>query len=128
MRRSKIPLPFTTLLCKSTTATFWPMTPWMDASQVGSLRFTLEIRCLEGDQEISGAYQTANVENSPDSAVAVGSYANSNGMSYGSSFTDVSANTQPKQLVRLGCLVKNTSTSNTTWSRVAGSVDILDMQ
>lgn len=126
-RKRRVGTGWCTLICKSTSATFWPTTGWMDAKSVGSLLCNMEVRCLEGDQEILAAYQTANVENSPDSATALGSYTNGNGLSYGSSFTDVSANTQPKQLVRLGFLVKNTSTSNTTWSRVAGTFDIMEM-
>lgn len=119
---------WSTLINKATSATFWPATAWMDAKQVGSLLCNMEVRCLDGDQEISAAYQTANVENSPDTAVALGSYTNGNGQSYGASFTSVSSNTQPKQLVRFGWLVKNTATSNTTWSRVSGTMDILEMQ
>ncbi len=127
-RKTRIRTDWTTLLCKTTGATFWPATAWMDAKGVGSLLCNFEVRCLEGDQEISAAYQTANVENSPDSAVALGSYTAGNGQTYASAFTNVSSNTQPKQLVRFGYLVKNTSTSNTTWSRVSGTFDILDMQ
>lgn len=127
-KRSRVSTGWNTLICDSTGATFWPVTGWMDAKTVGSLVCNFEVRCLDGDQEVSAAYQTANVENSPDAAQALGSYVNANGMTYGSAFTDVSANTQPKQLVRFGFLVKNTATSNVTWTRVSGTFDVLDMQ
>lgn len=121
-------LGWSTLLNNATGTTFWPATPWMTASDVGCAKINGEVRCLSGDMEIAGAYQTANVENSPDSANTLGSYNTANGNFFGAAFTDISANTQPKQLVRFGWMVRNTSTSSTTWARVAGTVEIQEMR
>lgn len=106
--------------------TFWPDTPWMTTSQVGGVRPTMEMRALNGDQEVTMAYQTANVENTPIATDTIGSAVTANGFSFGSAFIDISTDLDQAQLVRFGWMVRNTTTSNITWSRVGGSIEILD--
>jgi len=77
-------------------------------------------------RHLDSASATANVENSADSATALGSYSTSNGVAYPSAWEDISAYTEQKQLIRFGWLVKNTSGSTRTWSRVGGFMEISD--
>lgn len=70
-------------------------------------------------------YQTANVENAPDAAVALTTFKTTEDLYYGPSFSDVTANTLPKQLVRPVWIVKLTSGSALASVRVGGSIDIV---
>ncbi|MCB9761267.1 MAG: hypothetical protein H6739_15605 [Alphaproteobacteria bacterium] len=123
----KYPLPWTTVFTASTTAAFLPATAWMQASEVDKLRVTWELRGRTGNLEVTAGYQTADVENNPDSATAIGSYVSSDGMTYPSSgFTSVSANTEGKQLVRFGWMCKNSTGTDDSLGRVAGVVEVVE--
>ena len=124
--RRRVPLGWSNVWAVNTTAIFHPATQWLPASDVKSIRGAMEMQLRESDQEASLAYQTANVENNADSATAVGSYSTSNGVAYPSPWEDMSAYTEQKQLIRFGWLVKNTSGSTRTWSRVGGFMEISD--
>ena len=83
----------------------------MDANEFTKIRVTQDNRALIGNIEVSAAYQTANVENSPDSATAIDSYASANGMVYPTAWVDLATAVQGKQLVRFGRLAKLSSGS-----------------
>ena len=106
--------------------TFIPLTGWMPSADVGKARSTWEAHSEAAANMITRpGYQTANVENSPDTAVALGSDSqSSNGMKYGTAMTDISSVTQAKGLVRFGIWVKLASGSTLACVRVMGSFDI----
>ena len=118
-----IPLPWTTVCVAGTTVVAIPATGWGKGPDFGKLRATFEARGFTGNITVALGYQTANAENSPDAAVALTSYFDTENLYYGSSFTDVTANTLPKQLVRLVWMVKLSSGSSLGTVRVGGSVD-----
>jgi hypothetical protein len=126
MRR--IILPWTSVYANTQTPTklFMPCTIWLNAADVKYLKAVWELISAMANVSIEFAYQTANVENSPDTpAVAVGSAQTSAGVSYGS-VTDVSANTNGKKLVRFGFLVTNTSAQALVLGRCGGYVEYKD--
>ena len=127
----RIGLEWTTVYSRSETATFAPGSRWYRASDVAKVRVPFEMRDSDTDIEVSAAYQLANVENSPDSpALAIGSYATSDGNIYPTSFADINSATEAKQLIRFGWLCRNTNGSGTTLSlaRVTGVVEIIECQ
>lgn len=109
MRIRKIGLGWTVVHANSTTPIFHPGTEWRDASTITKVRVTQDNRGLVGSMEIGAAYQTANVENSPDTAVLLDSTAAADGMVYPTDWTDLSAVVKSKQLIRFGRLAKLTS-------------------
>jgi hypothetical protein len=109
----------------STTEVFLPATGWMQAADVAKIRTSFELRGVTGTINVLVGYHTANVENSPDAATNTGTFQTSGGVYFGSSFTDVSAAMQAKQLVRFGFVVKLTSGSTLSVARAGGSVDII---
>lgn len=124
--RRKVPLNWSNVWAVNTSAIFHPATQWIPASDVKQVRGAMELNLRESDQEVSLAYQTANVENNADSATALGSYQSSNGVAYPTAWEDIGTYTEQKQIIRFGWLVKNTAGSTRTWSRVAGFVEISD--
>jgi len=116
-----VPLPFTTLICKWTSATFIPAGAWRPTQGEKSMRANFEVRALEADIEVVPAVQVADVENAPGNHVALGQYATANGMTYASGWTAVNGALDGKKLWRPGWLVKNTSTTDTNFA-VAGGV------
>lgn len=83
----------------------------MDANDFTKIRVTQDNRGLIGVIEIGAAYQTANVENSPDSATLIDSTAASDGMVFPSDWNDLSTVVKGKQLIRFGRMAKLTSGS-----------------
>ncbi|MDP2308585.1 MAG: hypothetical protein Q8P18_21370 [Pseudomonadota bacterium] len=102
-----------------------PVTGWMWASDFMMVRGTLEIVCRLNNIEVALGYQTADVENSPDTAVAFGGYKTSNGVHYPAGWEDISSVTQGKQLIRMVLFAKNASGSTVNMARVACSVDVI---
>ena len=121
-----IPIPWTTVIAGSTTAAGFPATGWLPALQVQKLRVNFEMRGRSGNLQVTLGYQTANVENSPDEPIAVGSYQTTNDVFYGSSPTDISANTLGKQLIRFVWMVKLSADGSPGFARVGGSIDYTD--
>jgi hypothetical protein len=121
----RIPMPWTTVTTKSQTPTtkFYPATPWLPAESVNRARGTFELISADANLSVTFGYQTANVENSPDAQVTIGSAKTSDGMSYGT-LTDISSNTNGKHLVRFGYDLTNTSAALAVSGRVGGFVDI----
>ena len=111
MRIRKLTLDWAAVYSDSTTPDFHPATPWLDANEYTKIRVTQDNRAFIGNIEVSAAYQTANVENSPDSATAIDSYASASGMVYPSAWADLASAVQGKQLVRFGRLAKLSSGS-----------------
>jgi hypothetical protein len=118
-------LPWTMVAADSTTEVFLPATGWMQAADVAKIRTNFELRGVTGTINVLVGYQTANVENSPDAATNTGTFQTSVGVYFGGSFTDVSAATQAKQLIRFGFVVKLTSGFTLSVARAGGSVDII---
>lgn len=123
-RITRYPLPWTTVYAKGTTAVFLPATGWMEAPRVSKVRATLELAASEGDLEVALGYQTANVENAPNTAVLVGSYQTEDGMLYPGGLTDISGNTASAQRVRFGYMCKNTSTTDRNRGRAGGTLEV----
>jgi hypothetical protein len=119
----RLSLPWTSVYAVNTTAAFFAATGWMSTDQVRKLRFVTELRVKGPDAEVVCAYQTANVENAPDSSAGVGDPITSEGVVYGS-LTDISTSTGGKQLIRFGWNVRLTTGSSFTMARVAGGVEI----
>lgn len=93
---------------------FIHLTSFMDAAEVERVRMTLELRSNSGLAEVLPAYQVANEATSPGSTFGVGSaYVGNDGITYGTSFTDISANLADQQLVRFGVFVRNQSGDKT---------------
>jgi len=124
--KKRVALPWGALYSTGTSAIFHPSTLWLTASDVNSVRGAFELQLLESDAMVSLAYQTANVENSPDGPTAIGTYASSNGVSYPGAWADISAATDEKQLIRFGFLVKNNANSTRNWVRAGGFVEVSD--
>ena len=124
----RIPLPWTTVFGYTTgmNKMFIPATPWIPAHQVKRLRATFEMIGAQQYLSATFAYQTANVENSPDTPVhEVGSAQTVDGMNYGT-ITDVSSDTGQKQLVRFGWNCQNTNAATLIVGLAGGSVDFDD--
>ena len=120
-----INLPITTIAFNNTSEYGIPAAGWMRAADVAKFRGSFEIRGINGVLNVALGYQTCDVPNSVDTPVAVTSYQTSNGMYYGTAFTDISANTLGKQWVRIVWMVKLTSGSTLATASVSGSVDLL---
>lgn len=80
MKIRKYNLGWAVVYANSTTPIFHPTTEWEDANEFTKIRVTQENRGLIGNMEVGAAYQTANVENSPDTAVLIDSTAAADGM------------------------------------------------
>lgn len=111
MQIRKLILDWAVVYANSTTSIFLPGTRWLDANDFTKIRVTQDNRGLIGNMEIGAAYQTANVENSPDSATLIDSTASTDGMVYPSAWVDLASAMQGKQLVRFGRLGKLSSGS-----------------
>ena len=117
-----IGLPWTVVYANSTSQRSFPASGWMSAATFTKVKGDFEVRERISDIEVSLGYETANVENSPDAAASIGSFVNANGVSYGTSWSDISAYTDGKTLIRFVWLAKNTSGSSLTMARVGGSI------
>jgi hypothetical protein len=126
MQVRALPLPWTTVTVASETAVFIPCTAYLDANGVVMVRPTLEIAAEFGNMEVSAAYQTADVENAGDTALAFGGYKDDTGVFYPTDNYDIGVNTKSAQLVRFGLLAKNKSGQGTSVSsmRVGGKIEI----
>ncbi len=123
-RMRTIALPWTTVYANSTTVRVEPATGWMRASDFAKMRGTLEVRALLGDLEVAIGYQTANVETSPDTAVALTAYETTDDVHFAAGWTSVQSAMEGKQIVRLVFMVK-CGTSNLYLARVSGAVDVI---
>lgn len=120
----RIPLPWTTVFGFTTGGSkkFIPATPWMNGATVKRVRAAFELIASQTNLSVTFAYQTANVEDAPDAAVEVGSAQTTDGMNYGS-LTDISSNSNSKQLIRFGWNVQNTSAAALIVGMCGGAVD-----
>ena len=97
------------------TGLFIHLTGFQDSAEIERVRITMEIRSMSGTMEVLPGYQVANEATSPGNAYGIGStYVNSEGIDYGSGFTDISGNLSSQQLVRFGVFVRNTNGSTHT--------------
>ncbi len=106
------------------TPIFIPMTGFGSTAGVHQVRPSMEMRASSGACEIKFGYQLANDTESPETAVAVGSFLSSEGFSYGSSFTDISSATELKLYIRWGVWVQDTSGTKIEMCRASIRVDI----
>lgn len=123
----RIALPWTTVFAFTTGANyrFIPASGWLNAASVKNVRGTFEVVSPQTYLSVTFAYQTANVEDTPDTARSVGSALTTEAMSYGT-VEDISAYTFSKQLVRFGWLVQNTNAASLIVGRVGGMVEYND--
>ena len=119
----RVPYAWATVYALSTAEVFLPTTGWMSATTVASLRPTPEMRARTGNIEIAFAYQTANAEGSPDTAVALTAWLTADGIGY-NSFVDVSSATGSKQMIRFGIMVRLSTGAALGLARVSGALDI----
>jgi hypothetical protein len=125
MQLRTIPLPWTTLVVASENDAFFPATPFMEAPSITTIRRALEIAAEFGDMEVAVAYQTADVENAPDTPVAFGGFQSTIDVFYPDALTNIASVTAGKQLIRFGFVARNKSGQGTTPSmmRVGGRVE-----
>ena len=125
----RLPLPWAAVYANSDqTALFHPATPWMDASRVEKLRVTFEMTAKTSVMSVAMGYQTANVENSPDTAATIATtspYKAAEGVHYADALEDIATATASKQLIRFGWLTKTTSGTAYQFARVSGVVDLV---
>jgi hypothetical protein len=108
----------------STSSVFLPVTGWYSTNGMSKIRFVTEVRSNGPFMTLKPAYQTANVENSPDTpAIGLGSSIVADGVTYGS-LTSVTSDTESKQMVRFGWLVALSEGSTLSMTRVGGMVEI----
>jgi len=119
-------LPWTTVYAHGTGVVALAASAWMTASEAAKVRGTFEVAGRDGDIEVAIGFQVANVEDNVTTPQnpAITAYKAANGMQYPADFIDILPETKSKQLVRWVWLVKNTSTSNLTFARVGGLVDV----
>lgn len=117
-----IPLPWTVVYANSTSQRSFPASGWMSTSLFAKVKGDFEMRERISDLEVSLGYETANVENSPDSPGSIGSFQTTNNVFYGSSWSDITTYTDGKAIFRFVWLAKNTAGSSLTMARVGGSV------
>lgn len=120
----RISLPWSTVFGYTTGVNkkFIPATAWLSVTSVKRIRATFELIAAQANLSVIFAYQTANVENSPDTAVEVGTALTADGMSYGT-ITDISAAISNRQLIRFGWNVQNTAGATLVVGRCGGAVD-----
>lgn len=115
-------LPWTVVYANSTTVRSHPASGWMPGNLFAKVKGDFEMQERISDLEVSLGYETANVENNPDAPASIGSYQTSDGVHYGSAWTDISTYTDAKAIFRFVWLAKNTSGSSLTMARVGGTV------
>ena len=117
-------LPWATVITKSTTAAFYPATGWMPAGGVEKIRASIEVAERTNELSVRCGFQVADVIDQAGSGQALGSAFEEDGVDFGTSFTDVTSNTQGKQLIRFGYYFANSTGSNQSTGRVAGKLDL----
>lgn len=124
MKTQILEIDWATLVAVDTTGTFFPATGWMEAGSVGLLRYTFEVAGRAGNLSVSPAYQTTNVESSPDTAVSFGSAQTSNGTNFPTAWEDISSTTATRRLVRFGFWAKLTTGVSVAVGRAAATVEL----
>ena len=107
---------------QSPTKLFHPATGWLNAAEVKFIKAVWELISPMTNLSVEFGYQTANVENSPDAAISLGSAQTAAGLSYGT-ITDISAATAGKRLVRFGFLGTNSAAASLVMGRCGGYVE-----
>lgn len=126
-RIATVPLPPTAVHANAASAIFFPATAWRGAGPVNVVRVKFEVAALGTDLEIGVAYQTANEEDSPDTAVLIGSVAQATGTSfYPSGKVSIEANLDDKQLVRFGFIAQRAAGTGLTLGFALGQVELFD--
>ena len=123
MRR--INLAWMTLFVDSTTVISIPAGDWIDADDVAKVGFELELRAKTGSIEAALGYETADNQDTPDTAVAVTAYRTANGLTFRGGLTDIGSTTAGKKYIRPVFLVKLTSGSTLTLAAARGRMFIV---
>lgn len=118
-------LPWTTIVVTSTTGTFFPCTPWIDAMSAKKARFTFECVEILGDPKVRPAYQHADVEDAPGSYQTLGTARTTSGVQYPTAMESL---TDPEgaQFTRFGFEGANDAGMDLSVMRVGGKVEFSD--
>ncbi len=117
-----VPLPWSTVHCHKypeNSGKFVPRTPWMSASRVQFVKAVFEVAAMMTNGRVKFAYQTADVESAPDTAVAVGGAPTADGIQRVQR-TDISSAVANKALIRFEFWAWNSSTDDTLACLAAG--------
>lgn len=120
-----LPMPWTTIVVRSTTAKFFPCTPYVDPNTAKKARVTIEGVEIIGDPKVKAAYQQANSESDPEDHVAFGDPLTATGILYPTGWTTLSGS-DAAQLSRFGFEACTESTTDVSIIRVCGKVEISD--
>ena len=123
MRRMS--LSWLTWFVDSTTVVSIPAGDWMDTDDVAKIGFELEMRAKTGLMEVALGYETADNQDTPDTAVAVTAYRTTNGLTQRGGVTDVASTTAGKKYIRPVFMVKLTSGSTLTLAAARGRLFIV---
>lgn len=121
MRR--IPLPWTTVFCNSTSAISVPASAWMPCSEVEKIMGTMELQNVIGNIQVGLGIQVAQVETSPSSGTTLMNATTTTGYTYGD-FVSITSDTTGKRIMRFVWLCSNTSGSGLSIARVGGYADL----
>ena len=99
---------------------------WAPAGMVLRVRWTWEFReSTDITQFQAGVgYELADVENAGDGGTLVGAVTKTLGMQYPTTWTDIAAFTQAKQLIRPVWICSNSSAATLNFGRVGGLLEI----
>jgi hypothetical protein len=122
----KIPIPWTTVFSNDTAGTFQPATGWYDTSIIAQIRGEFELRARMNQLDVTLAYQTANVETSPDAAVPFGAARSSDGIEFPTGYAPTTTKTDGKRQKRFGFFVKNTTGTAISMGRVAAVLELIE--
>lgn len=121
----EMPLPWTTISTKGTSNDANPASGWMSCAGLKEVRTSWELARLDGDMTVSPGLQFASHPDSPGTLVAeLGTFKDTPDVYYGTVWKTVSTEAEANQLFRIVWVAKNSSTSNLTTARVAGTVSL----
>lgn len=124
MKVRTIPLPFATLTCNTTTATFLPVTGFVPTENITRLRQSWEVAQVTGNFQGVPAFQVANNNGQvTGSSYAIGSEQSTTGLKYATSWMDVTTHLGGYQLMRFGWLVSNTTAAVRSSGHVGGRIE-----
>ena len=116
-----------TVFSTSTSPVFIPVTPWIEAADAQYARIAWEIAALNGNLEVTPAWQVADSEDSPGASNALDNSQTGIDVYYPNGWktliTDGTAPTESNMLVRFGWICTLSSGSDLATAAVAGVVE-----
>jgi hypothetical protein len=115
---------------KNASINFFPTTDFLSTGDVDSARMTVELLSRSQYALVAGAYQTANVATSPDTAVPFGDmgsaspYTSTVGLNVPAAFVPLTDDIEDKLLVRFGLIIINSQGTDLELALAAGWVDV----